>query len=83
MKKLFFIITCILLQVSAAYAASQLHVVAMDEFKTYHDTERLQAFVNTTLGETWKEDEVAEESTTEDKLLERAEHYKGEIPENS
>lgn len=34
MKKLFFIITCILLQVSAAYAASQLHVVAMDEFKT-------------------------------------------------
>ena len=54
---------------------------AMDEFKTYHDTERLQAFVNTTLGETWKEDEVAEESTTEDKLLERAEHYKGEIPE--
>lgn len=54
---------------------------AMDEFKTYHDTEKLQAFINTTLGETWKEDEVAEESTTEDKLLERAEHYKAEIPE--
>ena len=34
MKKLILLLSCILLQVSAAYAASQLHVVAMDEFKT-------------------------------------------------
>lgn len=34
MKKLILIIVCVLLQVSASYAASQLHVIALEEFKT-------------------------------------------------
>lgn len=45
MKKLIILFFCILLQVSAAYAASQLHVVAIDEFKTDKPSKNLSVRV--------------------------------------
>lgn len=54
---------------------------AYDEYERLHDTERLQAFINTTLGETWKEEGLAKNTVTKEKLEERAEHYLADIPD--
>lgn len=54
---------------------------AMDEYKKLHDTERLQAFINTTLGESWKEESLAKETINEEELEARAEYYPADIPD--
>ncbi|MFG6330045.1 MAG: phage terminase large subunit family protein [Lachnospiraceae bacterium] len=54
---------------------------AMDEYKRLHDTEKLQTFVNTTLGETWKEDGIEKEKVTKEELEERAEYYNADLPD--
>lgn len=54
---------------------------AMDQFKRFHDPEDLQVFINTVLGEPWKETDLDDTSVDDDILQERAEHYKAEIPD--
>ena len=54
---------------------------AMDEYKKLHDTERLQAFINTTLGESWKEESLAKETINEEELEARAEYNPADIPD--
>ncbi len=60
----------------------------IDEFKDakkkvdkYHDPNDLKAFINTVLGECWKETELDEEGIDDKTLVERAEHYEADIPE--
>ncbi len=57
------------------------YLAAMDEYKRLHDTERLQVFINTTLGETWNEGRLDSGAVTEEILEGRAEHYKADIPD--
>ena len=44
-RKIILVITCILLQVSGVYAATQLHVAAMEEFQTEKPSKRLSVRV--------------------------------------
>ncbi len=57
------------------------YLAAIDECKRLHDTERLQVFINTTLGETWDEGKLDDNAVTEEILEERAEHYRADIPD--
>ncbi len=54
---------------------------AIGEYRRLHDTERLQTFINTTLGETWEEERLAKKTASEDELLGRAENYHADLPD--
>jgi len=54
---------------------------AYGEFQKFHDTEKLKAFVNTTLGEPWEEGSVAKNKADEEILAGRAEYYPAGLPE--
>lgn len=47
----------------------------------YHDPNDLKTFINTVLGESWKETELDEESVDDKTLAKRAEHYEADIPD--
>jgi len=53
--------------------------IVKDWFKAQESREKLQAFVNTTLGETWEEDES--EKIPHSLLHARREHYKADVPD--
>lgn len=54
---------------------------AYEEMKKYHDTEKMQAFVNTVLGKTWEEADAEDAGVDDKTVMERAEHYRAEIPD--
>lgn len=54
---------------------------AMDKLKRYHDSNDLQVFINTVLGECWEEADLDEKKMDDNVLQERAENYNADIPE--
>jgi len=53
--------------------------IVKDWFKAQESREKLQSFVNTTLGETWDDDETEKASHTD--LYRRREHYAAQVPD--
>ena len=47
----------------------------------YHDPNDLKTFINTVLGESWKETELDEDGVDDKTLAARAEHYEADIPD--
>lgn len=55
---------------------------AYHDMEKYHDTEKLQVFINTVLGETWDEAEANDDNEVDKETLQkRAEHYRADIPD--
>lgn len=54
---------------------------AKKKLDTLHETEDLQVFINTVLGECWEESSVEVDKFDDEELARRAEHYKADLPE--
>lgn len=54
---------------------------AKKKLDTLHDTEDLQVFINTVLGECWEETSVEVDQFDDEEIAGRAEHYKADLPD--
>ena len=54
---------------------------ANEKLKRFHDTKDLKVFINTSLGEVWKEEDYVDDMVDQKTIESRAESYDAQIPE--